>query len=284
MFLAGFAYPSFVHINKALLDILNAKNVTSRHWIDFLSAGESNPRAVRSFLNADLARDKLREYVGAWIDSGFQDDGSEEPECRTYKTWGCQAIFETLASVLSCSHAIPAEGVFALNASRQAPTPYTGYLSAWFNPGGGVELVPEILPGTLSEEQLAAWGFYLFWKAALLFTLMRCARCGVFAIPGRKPRRRYLRGWHCERCRNTAHALAATKDAREKRKCTWLKLAVDAYLDFYQHPRRSKRDRTLFIVEKVNASMPIYQRIKRHTITHNMSEIEAEVGRRKPNA
>jgi hypothetical protein len=273
-----------VQINEAFLGLLNAMSVTRQHWIDLLSAGEANPMAPRSFLKADVAAQMLRNHIRTWIDSGFQKDGSEEPARRTYKTWGCQAIFETLGPVLGCFHSIPATGVFALQANKQAPTPQLGSLSARFNPRGGVELVPVVFSGALSEEQLAAWGFYLFWKSELLFTLMRCARCGVFAIPARKPRGHYLRGWHCQKCRNIAPALRGTETARKQKRDEWFALAVIAYLNFDQHPRRLTSNRILFIVERVNAGLSVYERIKRHTITRNLKEIQAKAEARKQNA
>ena len=125
VYLYNFAYHCFMHISEALIGLLNTKRVTRQHWVNLLAAGGSNPMAMRSFLKAVVAQRKLQEYVGGWIDSGFRRDGSEEPERRAYTTWNCQTIFETLGPVLSCSHTIPTQGVFALQASKQAPTPPT---------------------------------------------------------------------------------------------------------------------------------------------------------------
>jgi hypothetical protein len=281
-FLAHSAYHGFVQINKAFLDLLNSAKPTEKHWISLLEAGESNPEAMRQFLKADVAQSKLRGFVSAWIDSGIKPDGSEEPEHRSYLTWNCQHIFEVLGPVLNCLHTIPQKGVFALQAEQRAPKRLLGSLSARFNPRGGVELVPVLFSGVLSEEQIAAWGFYLFWQSPLPFKLMRCARCGVFEIPTRtrKPREGYMRGWHCRRCRNTASALANTADTRKAMRDKGLDLASDAYLDFERRPRRSTSDRTLFILERVNKGLPLGMKLKRHWVTHNFSHIVNEANRK----
>ena len=238
---------------------------------------------------SDEAGRLLGRHVRAWTDSGLQSDGSEIPESRQYATWGCQAIFEAMGGLLNCFLTIP-QGpplptVFGLQASNRHQTTQRGALSICMEPRGGIRAAPMVFRGYLSPEELAAWGFLLFWQSPWLFTIMRCARCNVFVIPSRKPRKSYRRGWHCEQCRNKASAAAATADTRNTIRDRWFGRAVAAWLKCKSQPRRSTKDRcVLFLMERVNKGLPYSSRIKRNTITHNLGKIQAAAEGRTENA
>lgn len=228
----------------------------------------------------------FREFVDAWIDSGFQPDGSEAPEKRTYATWGGQVIFQSLEGLLNSVHVIVKsreQFVFGLQAKNSQQTPLRGSLSFMFDLRGGIRANPVMFRGHLKPNELAAMGFLYFWNSGQLFTIMRCTHCGVFTIP-RKVRKSYVRGWHCERCRNSASAKAATADARKSIRDRWFALAVSAYLEFGRQRRRAKNDQVEFIRKRVNDGLPPLQRIKRNTITHNLTEIQAAAKEGNKNA
>jgi hypothetical protein len=246
-------------------------------------------RGLRRFYR-DESRDGQKlfcQYVGAWIDSGFQPDGSEERERRTYATWGGQVIFQSLGRLLNSFDVIegpPAQTIFGLQARNSKHTPLLGSLRIWFDPKGGIRADPVVFRGYLEAKELAAYGFFLFWQSQWLFTIMRCANCGKFDIPERKPRSSYIRGWHCEVCRNSASAKAATADARKSMRNRWFELAISASREYDRRSRRSGNDRVRFVTTRVNRDLPALQRIKRNTISRNLAKIQAEAGRRENNA
>ncbi len=228
----------------------------------------------------------FRQYVGAWIDSGFQPNGSEAPETRTYATWGGQLVFQSLEGLLNSFQVIegpPEQTIFGLQANNSKQLRLRGSLRFMFEPRGGVRADPVVFRGHLKPRELAAMGFLYFWNSGQLFTIMRCAHCGIFALP-RKARKSYVRGWHCERCRNSASAKAATAEYRKNSRVRWFSRAVTAYREYESSPRLARTNRVLFIRDRVNAGLPAYQRIKRNTITHNLVKIQAATEGRDQNA
>lgn len=284
-FYDAFAYHCFVHINKAFIDLLNAAQPTATHWGNILPATERTlwqfwPRQRRE------AQQWFRQYVGAWIDSGFQQNRSEMPEMRTYASWGGQDIFQSLEGLLNSFLVIegPREKtIFGLQANNSKQTTLRGSLSFKFDPRGGIRADPVMFRGHLKPNELAAMGFLYFWNSGQLFTLMRCANCGIFSVPS-KVRKSYVRGWHCDRCRNSASAKAATAETRKRIRDGWFTRAVDAYLKFDRRPHRLTSNRTLFIVEQVNSGLPILDRIKRNTVTRNLAKIQTAAEGRNKNA
>ena len=173
-----------------------------------------------------------------------------------------------------------APGPFILHpALHPNPSP-RGLLAMIVNPKGGFSFSPGLVNGSFSNEELAAWAFLRFWQSPWLFTLMRCASCGIFAIPA-KVRKSYKRGWLCAHCRNSVAARAATQKTRKDFHERWFRLAVNAYRDFENHTRRANNDKVQFITKRVNDGLPALYKIKRNTITRNLAEIQAEVERRK---
>jgi transposase-like protein len=274
-------------INRALIDLLNVEYGTEGHWHEFLSV---HPLNFGGFWRreAPQAQKLLREYIGAWVDSGFQDDGSERRDSRHYKTFGVQAIFEAMENLLNCGLTMPQTSpqqfVFALQANNQTQYPPRGALSVEFLPRGGVRPVPVVYAGSLSPEELAAWGFLVFWQSSCLFTLMRCASCREFAVPNSKLRESYVRGWHCPLCRNNSSAKAATTASRKHHRDEWFELAVEAFLNYSSRARRPTQDSVAFITERVNKALAFSRKIQRNTITHNLTKIQVEAAGRKVNA
>lgn len=262
-------------MNTAFLELLNATSADAEHWLHIMPDRFWQFRPEQSH----AAQQLLRRYLEFWIDSGIQPDGSEEPERRSYTTWDCQAIFETMEELLNSKlilEGTPMQTVFGLQAKNEKQSPQSGCLSIWFEPRGGIRAVPVVLRGAFrpdEPEKLAAYGFVLFWQSPWLFTLMRCAHCGVFATPSRKVRKRYAHGWHCERCRKKALTMAATRRTREKFRAQVLASAVRACLEYESKPRRAGNDLVQFITDRVNAGLKPTNRIKRNTITRNLATI-----------
>lgn len=285
--LACFAYRCFVKQSQPFIELLNAGKATPEHWETILPEAEQGLWHFQSGQSSE-AQQILQRYIGAWITSGFQTDGSEKPAHRNYETWDCQAIFESLESMFNCHLTIhqgkPLQTIFALQARNENQVPLKGTLSIRFNPRGGIQAVPIVFRGYLKPDELAAYGFFLFWQSPWLFTIMRCARCGKFAIPQRKTLSSYVRGWHCEKCRNIAGAEASTAATRKSIRDRWFVRAVSVWLKVEGRSFRDSDERVRLITEWVNEGLPAQQRIKRNSITHNLTEIQAEAERRKRNA
>jgi hypothetical protein len=65
------------------------------------------------------------------------------------------------------------------------------------------------------------------------------------------------------------------KNSRQSRHQQWFKLAVDACIALNAMPCQGGAiDRTAQITERVNAELPLFDRIKRNTVTRNLGEIE----------
>jgi hypothetical protein len=152
-----------------------------------------------------------------------------------------------------------------------------------FEPRGGIRADPVVFRGHLKPRELAAMGFLYFWNSGQLFTIMRCAHCGIFAIP-RNVRKSYVRGWHCEQCRNSASAKAATAAYRTNSRARWFSRAATAFREYESSPRLTTTNRVLFIRDRVNEGLPAYQRITRNMITRNLTKIQAAAEGRDKNA
>lgn len=250
----------------------------------FLVSGKKELRSIQR---------QLRAYINEWIDSGFAPDGSEFPARREFKVrlrdrgdgttiarpkWNTPpedyapppAAISAIAK-LHKGKAVPsAGGRYHIEIEDDARSPVAMSI---FTRGG----VSYSLRGTagLTMESRAALIFYWFYRSSWLFRLMRCNRCKALSLPQTKPRKRYERGWHCDKCRNSAAAQAATAARRTRLREQWLGLAVDAYREYRSSPRRSTNGVSAFIAERVNKRLPYNSRIKRNTITRNLKEIQA---------
>lgn len=314
VFLHQFAYHCFVQVRKAFIALLNAKSVTAEHWNNLLpQKGRGHFRADPDPVHIQEAQRLLRQHVSAWIESGFRfpkdeiekAEGEkelspmppwatatkrtlgEEPEHRSYETSECEAVFKAMEGLLNCTlHVVrrsSSPSLFIFQANYHECQHPRGLLSMIVKPSGGIEASPGLVERYPSPNDLAAWAFFIFWKSPWLFTLMRCANCSIFAVPP-KARKRYVRGWHCEQCRNSASAKAATAATRKSIRDRWFARAVDAYLEFDRQPRRAKSDRVEFIKKRVNDGLSALHKIKRNTITRNLANIQAAAVGRDQNA
>jgi hypothetical protein len=228
----------------------------------------------------------LRLYIDEWIDSGILPDGSEMPYERGFaprarrQTEDFWDYAKTVPKEAPCAVRALADlhrasvnffdGEYVLSAGAEArPT------SAGLGRKGGITYFegPTVFPP--SGSGFAAQLFLEFFRSEWLYRIMRCSRCKALAVPDRKPRKRYERGWHCDKCRNSAAAQAATDARRARIREKWFSLAADAYREYVSKPRRSSHDVSAFLTEHVNKGLPYSSRIKRNWITRNLKEIIA---------
>ncbi len=136
------------------------------------------------------------------------------------------------------------------------------------------------VPEPVNPEPVAAGLFESFYRSEWLFRLMQCHHCRSFAVPN-KPRKSYVRGWHCRKCSSKVTATKATERSRKQQRDKWLNLAVDACARWDAMSRKPRGiDRIPWITEQVNGKLALVNRIKRQTITRNLSEIEMKVRER----
>lgn len=267
------------------------------------SLNEWNPEIFLVFSKKELRsiQRQLRAYINEWIDSGFAPDGSEFPVRREFKPrlrdrddgtaisrpkWPLPPPEDyapppaAVSAIAKLHHgkAVPYIGRYRIEIENNAKPPVEMSIS----PGGGVDYILRE-KGRQSTESRAALIFYWFYRSNWLFRLMRCNRCKALSLPQTKPRKRYERGWHCDKCRNSAAAQAATAARRTRLREQWLGLAVDAYREYRSSPRRSTNDVSVFIAERVNKRLPYNSRIKRNTITRNLKEIQAHAAKKETN-
>lgn len=265
----------------AFLELLNAKRVTGAQWRNLLAAeGEE----VRQFKQSEAAAalTMLQGAVNFWIDTGFHPKGGEAPASRHFPTGELPEALLHIARLLNCDDPVSTEaGVWTFQASQHTKkNPLYGLLALRMEPHAGFRFAPVLFRNAWPGNMLAAWAFYFFWQQdTWRFRLMRCAECGIFSIPGRKPRKSYVRGWHCERCRDSASAKAATRRTRKKFRERVLASAVGAYLEYESEPRRTGNDLVQFLTDRVNAGLKPTNRIKRNTITHNLAAIRQKAKR-----
>src|ERR1035438_2854431 len=109
-----------------------------------------------------------------------------------------------------------------------------------------------------------------FYQSEWRFRLMHCRRCGIFALPERKPRLQYQYGWHCKACRSAGTATARLQKQAKKRRQRYLTLAVEAW----QQWRPDNGERAVWVAGEVNRQLgDREERIKRNFITRNASLI-----------
>jgi hypothetical protein len=115
-------------------------------------------------------------------------------------------------------------------------------------------------------------------KAPWRYRLGRCKRCLIYFVlkanPSKTP---YLRGMHCEKCRNRASADASGKSKRAKRENELLELAVQAYAAWHLSFRK---DRNQWVAEKVSELRGKKREIQRNWVTRHEKDIVAELKRR----
>ena len=164
-------------------------------------------------------RDALRGYVDRWLDSALHPDGNETPYSR---------------------HLLPGD-FFKLQKGfldRHATAELNLFGKVTFGIGGyGPGTIRRVEP--IDQASLDASRYFLmFLQSEDRLRLAKCRRCGKYFIKGeheRRFRKNYLRGIHCESCRNKATAVLNRGRSLKQFEDEWLPLAVRAY-----HKGRSK--------------------------------------------
>jgi hypothetical protein len=242
-------------------------------------SGRADVRAVQR---------EICSYLEEWIDSGVQTDGSERPYERNFAPKSCRKAWsfeDGKPNLFPPSRAVKAMAKFCNGSLMVRENSYlivgheeantSGSVSVSIGSRGGIEYEPTF--GSVSDDpEVAAAGMFLeFYRSEWLFRLMQCRHCRKFAVPNRKPRNSYVRGWLCSKCSKTVPAAAATENSRRCRHKQWFDLAVDACIELnVLSLERRGIDRVAQITEKVNAGLPLMDRIKRNTITRNLAEID----------
>jgi transposase-like protein len=204
---------------------------------------------------------RVRAYIDEWIDTGFFSDGSEAPDSRGFRAG--------ISSRSIGSKAPSARAVLRDLEERIRPKLH-------FGTRGGITYHPIGFPSP-TPDNFAGEIFLEFYCSEWLFRIVRCNRCRVISVPDRKPRKRYERGWHCSKCRNSAAAQAATDAKRAEFREKWFALAVAAYREYMSRPRRPTLHVSAFLMERVNEGLsPTGKIIKLNTITRNLKEIQAQ--------
>jgi hypothetical protein len=171
------------------------------------------------------------------------------------------------------------------------------------NFGSDREIVGYMLALSSPDPELIATAFFMsFYKSEFVFRLMRCNKCKVYKVLEHPPQKTYRYGWHCKDCRGKVTAYRFLKKSRAAAREKWMNLAVGAcrawdakssrakhtvhvpeqYSDgspFMREPtelekKHQKADKINSIFNYVNASLGWKDKIKRNTITRNLTEIE----------
>jgi len=239
----------------------------------------------------------LKLFIEEWICSGFDEKGKEWPGRRDFAPKPCRA--DWARNYLAGLNGEAGDGKPSLNPAPKALLAMQNVIGGTLlvsvpkgeemryilyakdgicvivAPQGGLDFDFIGRNNTDDPEEVAAGLFLTFFRSEWLFSLMQCRKCKGFAVPSRKPRESYVRGWHCEKCRNSAAAQAATDERRKQFKEEWFPLAVEAYREFHSQTRRTSNNISVFIMEKVNISLK-NSRIKRKRITRNLKAIQAK--------
>jgi hypothetical protein len=233
-------------------------------------------------------RRELAHFLGEWIESGIQSDGSERPYERSFAPKSCRkewSFDDGKPNLSPPPRAVKAMANFCNGSLLVRDNSYlvvghekantSGSVSVVIGSRGGIEYEPTFSSLSDDPETVAAGMFLTFYRSEWLFRLMRCRHCCKFSAPRRRPRRNYVRGWLCSKCARTVPATVAMKNSRQSRHQQWFNLAVDACIALNTTPSQGGAiDRTAQITERVNAELHLFDRIKRNTVTRNLGEIE----------
>jgi hypothetical protein len=259
-----------VHADTAFLDLLNASPATAAHWRNILPEAERDPDLWQFSPRVSREAQQLfQQHIGTWIGSGFQRDGSEVPEKRTYATEGGLAIFRSIGGLLN-SFEVQEDGraTLGLQAKNSKQEPLRISHRIWFDPRGGIRFDPVVWRRALKPEELAALGFFYFWDSGQLFTIVRCAnaKCGVFAF---RPNdiERYVHGWHCLKHSKNAAALRSAAKARQDERDKWLPRIPEIFLRYEARNPKPREHRSVWIRNEINRKLSRNDRIERHRIT-----------------
>ncbi|UWZ85272.1 hypothetical protein [Occallatibacter riparius] len=208
-----------------------------------------------------VQRPQLGSLVDEWIDSGFDEHGTEHP----YERFLPDGLMLDDRSVgVSTSLAIR-----SIERYQQVHPP-----RLHVRPRGGIDISFaaegfEVKSGDQVPAQAAIRLFIEFFRSEWIFRLMRCAHCRTYQII-RSPRREYVRGWHCSACRKTAAAATSVKKSRELMQMRRLNAAARAICSGL--PARAEK--ALWIAGRANHALALHERIKRNWVTRNLAQIE----------
>lgn len=212
-------------------------------------------------------QEELRSFIGEWIDSGLQPDGSERPQARHFEP------------------RYRPENDAAAAEARFLPPPRVATAIAEYMGGDLIVmahhdrglwyairangLTKPIVPGepleypalsslrraddaAHSRRVTATVLFLQFFRSDSIFRLMKCRKCQAFYCPERLLRESYIRGWHCEGCRNSAAAPQHVKTTRANARDRWLAFAAEA---LNQWSPSKDPDKARWIANKVNSRL-----------------------------
>jgi hypothetical protein len=186
----------------------------------------------------------LRECLDAWVDSGFQADGSEERSSRKFKGEFREGIHDFLAE----------------------HPPVTSLKSD----GSGVA-TPFMQRPDFAPEHLARNFFMDFINDRnRRFEIMRCRGCREFRFPA-NPKPKYAFGWFCSKC-GLKRASTFTAIQREKNKAELNRRAAAALIEWEQKPRRTGK--VDYVLAAVNKNRSLTKRVHRKTISRRLKDIE----------
>jgi hypothetical protein len=243
---------------------------------------------VSGKVDARVVQQKLRLFIEEWINSGFHPDGSEWPNDRNFAPKSCRKVWSftdgkpnlfppplaVTAMAKFCNGALLVNGnSYQIVGHEEANT--NSRVSVFIGPQGGIQYEPTSGSANDDPETMAAGIFLMFYRSKWLYRLMMCHHCGAFEVPKRVPRTSYVRGWHCIACSRKVPAFVSVNNSRMKRREEWLTLAVKACQKLKSRPQ--KADRVAWITSEVNTGLEALrsrERIKRNTITRNLTEIE----------
>lgn len=237
------------------------------------SAADVTSDQTRHLAGLEFQR-TLRSLVHDWIESGKTKYG-EEP-------WARRASVQAIAKISEYQERKPPTVIFIgdgrIAVSMFGP-PSTGLVSPT-NPDEALA----------SARDSAFRDFLLLLDSPNRERLFECKRCGKYFVRDRAPRKLIKSGRYCakRKCRGSASALRMNT-TRGNRRSEMVGFAADSWDKCLEHPdKRSK-----WIAEQVNRRTAMikakagrdaeshFPKITGRWVTQHMTEIEAEVERRK---
>jgi hypothetical protein len=209
----------------------------------------------------------FKMLVDEWIDSGINADGNEEP-------WSRHLLDGTFVQdVMEEGEAVslvrPESLIRRMFNAYQKKHPMVIHLRR--NGGVDYSFAREGGNEDKSDPQSAVRLFMELFNSFWRNRLMRCARCRAYELV-KTPRKSYMYGWHCAKCRNTGVSACSTKKSREAHTGDLLKYCAEEWVK--DAPR--SRDKEQWVLDQVNKRLAYGERIKRNFITRHLATIKAK--------
>lgn len=291
------------------IDVLDLLNLSFPDRLDIGGWSEEGTEVHLARERAVEIQKIFKEFIDEWIESGFDNDGKEWPGRRNFNEREDVEVFDGF-SYRKCKDGKPIEstpmaitgmqslfrGNYFLATPQPGRTVY-GVSGVGHRPGaaengdvtgfdiqihsrggssGGVKLLPKLWKKRDSRF-IAAWLFMEFYNSDWTTKLVKCRECSKYAVP-RTVRKSYEHGWYCsKKCRNVKNKKTIAV-IRKKEHDKWFNLAVNACIEWDSSAVKPSDDWIRWITEKVNEKMT--NKIKRNTITRNLSKIEEEARKR----